>query len=60
MDWPHIFDIADVISIAADGIATWLECVQADLIALVADGKATGSIYFNFNSLLLIRTSSHI
>ena len=44
----------------ADGIATWLECVKTDLIALVADGKATGSVYFNFSSLLLITTSSHI
>ena len=53
------FDMADVIAIVADGIATWLECVQADLIALVADGKTTVSIYINFSSLLLIRTSSH-
>ena len=57
----HIFfDMADVIVILVDGIVTWLEYVQEDLIALVADGKATGSIYFNFSSLLLIRTSSHI
>ena len=60
MEWPHIFDKADVIVIVADGIATWLECIKADLIALVANGKAIESIYFNFSSLLLIRTSSHI
>ena len=34
--------------------------VKADLITLVADGKATGSIYFNLSSVLFIRTSSHI
>ena len=56
----HIFfDMADVIVNVADEIATWLECIKADLIALLADGKATGSIYFNFSSLLLIRTSYH-
>ena len=60
MEWPHIFDMADAIAIVADGIATWLEFVQADLIALVADVNANGSVYFNFSSLLLIRTSSHI
>ena len=54
------FDKADVIVIVADRIATWLECIKADLIALVADGKATGSAHFNVSSLLLIRTSSHI
>ena len=54
------FDKADVISIVADGIATWLECVKADLIALVADGTSHWKVYFNFSSLLLIRTSSHI
>ena len=57
----HIFfDMADVIAIVADGIATWLECIQTDHIALVANGKATESTYFNFSSLFLIRTSSHI
>ena len=30
------FDMADVV---ADGIATWLECIKADLSALLADGK---------------------
>ena len=33
---------------------------KADLITLVADGKATGSIYFNLSSVLFIRTSSHM
>ena len=33
---------------------------KVDLITLVADGKATGSNYFNLSSLLFIRTSSHI
>ena len=57
----HIFfDMADVIVIVTDEIDTQLECVQADLIALVADGKTTESTYFNFSSLLLKRTSSHI
>ena len=41
----HIFfDMADVVAIVADRIATWLECVQVDVIALVADGIANGSI----------------
>ena len=57
----HIFfDMADVFVIVADGIATWLECFKADLITLVVDGKATGSIYFSFSSVLLMRTSSYI
>ena len=30
--------------------------VKPDLITMVADGKATGSIYFNFSSVLLIKT----
>ena len=34
--------------------------IKADLITLVADGKATRSIYFSFSSVLLIRTSCHI
>ena len=49
----YFFDMADVIAIVADGIATWLGCVQEDLIALVADGKVTGSIYFSFSSFLV-------
>ena len=57
MEWPHVFDKADVIAIVADGIATW-ECVKADLIALGQMEQATGSVYFNFSSFLLIRTSS--
>ena len=42
MEWPHILNKVDVIAIVADGIATWLECIKADLIALVADGKLLG------------------
>ena len=33
---------------------------KVDLITLVADGKATGSIHFNLSSVLFIRTSSHM
>ena len=40
MEWPHVFDKAGVTAIVADGIATWLECVKTDLIALVADGTS--------------------
>ena len=34
--------------------------VMEDLITLMADRKATWSIYFNLSSVLFIRTSSHI
>ena len=54
------FDKADVIAIVADGIATWLECVRQILLPWWQMEQATGSVYFNFSSLLLIRTSSHI
>ena len=38
--------MADVIAIVADGIATWVGTFfKVDLIAFVADGKATGSLF---------------
>ena len=40
MEWHMFLDKAAVIAIVAGGIATWLECVYADLIALVADGTS--------------------
>ena len=52
--------MADVITIVADGIATWLECFPRQIfITLVADVKAMGH-YFSLSSMLLIRTSSHM
>ena len=52
MEWSHC-KMADVIAIAADGIATQdgVVCL-ADVVALVADGIATGSAVI-FNHLLL-------
>ena len=55
MEQPH-FEMADVIVIVADWNSHigW-NVVKADLITLVADGKATGSIYFDLSSVLFIR-----
>ena len=49
---------ADVVAMVADVMATGWMCL-ADVIAMVADVIATGH-YFNFSSVLLTRTSSHI
>ena len=76
MEWPHVrwlmllLTMVDGIATLRDG---WCYCHcgrwnshtgwnvdMADLIALVADGIATESLYFNFSSVLLIRTSSHM
>ena len=68
MEWPHC-QIADVVVIVADGIATWdgMVCLE-DIIAFVADGIATRSTvyfsitfcYFSLSSVMLSRTSFHI
>ena len=55
---------ADDLFIVADGDVNshWLECinvVKADVITLLADVMAKGH-YFNFSSVLLTRTSSHM
>ena len=52
--------MAGIIAIVADGMATWVGMFsKADLITLVADVKATGSL-FSLSSMLLIRMSSHM
>ena len=45
MEWPLCFVMGWCYCPVADGITTWLEW-KADLIALVADGMATGSVIF--------------
>ena len=54
----HFMWQADVVAMVADVMATGWMCL-ADVIAMVADVIATGH-YFNFSSVLLTRTSSHI
>ena len=51
--------LADVIAIVADGMATGWNVFKAYVITLLADVKTMGH-YFNFSSVLLTSTSSHM
>ena len=44
MEWP-LMQMADVIAIVSDGMATGWNDFKVDLITLVADVKATGSLF---------------
>ena len=44
MEWPLLW-LADVIAIVADGMVTGWNVFKVDLITLVADVKATGSLF---------------